>query len=487
MDKISCDIDDVEFILGEIIKFASMEPQALFAFLKDKNEDALCSVPHPSRGGGILICGREAFRRFYFITERLLKTLGDSASDYDDNDVYKKIINNFSKNFIKVGVEINKNAVQSFLSTALKQSRKNHKELIHYIPCVVVHEEKPERFNIGIVEFIRTETFLRENEDKFLKYVDETSEFYRRIWEENSTNNKENKDEIVNDARNKASIFVTELNEYFSDHKWVAKVAIPKCDTKVSRERAEIVINSALDIIKLFFKELHGKGLRLGHDVAVPRKVANLTSDVEEGQKFDISYGWRGADGTYAGDKWYEELTKPRVYPYITGAASALDVRISPKNKMHLKERLLDALSWYGQATSDTLPSTKIVKYVAAWERLVITKKEKDLTSTVCKRIAIFAHETYRKSFQETSRDAKEVYNWRSNLMHGTSSPFTLNIDKNVPIAEKMTQAAIFHAIDIFICLSHRIKNPQPRDLEEEYLRIEKKFLEDLNKIDLGS
>jgi len=481
MDKITQDIEDIYAIFDELKRFASMEFRDYVAHMDANPQDAFCTIPHPFNSG-ILICGHEAFRRFHQITLRHLKTLGDVARDYNESDFGSEIIHHFSDRFLKKSFNVNKDSVQSFLSVAQKQSKKKHKELTHYIPCVIVDEKKPERFNIGIVEFIRMEVFLEENKEKILEEKRNLAESYKKR-QENGTpkTNNENKD-IQKEADEWANIFITELHNYFLEYKWVAKVTIPKCDIKISRCRAEIVIGAALDIIKLFFRELHGKGLRMGHDAYGPENTANLTSEVEKRNKFHISYGWREIRGTYAGDNWFQEMTNPKIYPYIDGAASALNVRISPTNKMHLKERLLDALTWYGQAVSDTLPSTKIVKYVAAWERLVITKKEQDLTSTVCKRIAMLAHDGYQKTFQVTSKDAKEIYNWRSNLMHGTSSPFTLNIENSVPIAEKLTQASIFQAIDIFICLCHRIKDPQPRDLEEEYTRIETKFFQDLEK-----
>ncbi len=204
---------------------------------------------------------------------------------------------------------------------------------------------------------------------------------------------------------------------------------------QLCRYRAEIVVDAALDVLKLFFRELHGKDLRMGHSYTVPEKVATLTVDSDN--YFNISFGWRATKNNYVGDAWFEKLTSPEIHPYLLMSSSAPKARISPEYKTHLTERFLDALSWYGQAISDNLHSTKIVKYVAAWERLVITKKERDLTSTACRRIAMLAYDGCREPYEQTLKKAKDVYEWRSNLMHGTSSPFAPNIKEIVPIAEK--------------------------------------------------
>jgi len=158
--------------------------------------------------------------------------------------------------------------------------------------------------------------------------------------------------------------------------------------------------------------------------------------------------------------------------------SSALKARISPEYKTHLTERFLDALSWYGQAVSDTLHSTKIVKYVAAWERLVITRKEKDLTSTVCRRISMLAYDGCRETYEQTLKKAKDVYEWRSNLMHGTISPFAANIEEIVPIAERLTQSSLFQAVDLFVYLSQKNNKVNAKELEKEYQQREQQYIQ---------
>jgi hypothetical protein len=480
MDKITNDIEDINFIISEIIRFASMEFQELITHIDKNKQDGLCAIKHPFKNSE-LICGQEAFRRFYQITKRhFLNTLKDSASDFDEEDFIQELIKEFSNKFLKNQNEVNKSTVQSFLSATLKKSKAKHKPLTHYIPCVVVGESKPDRFNLGIVEFIRMEIFSDENQKKFSEVKKRDFESITKYYE-NEIKREDSNVEIPSseEIERRADIFVKELTDYFSAYKWVAKVTIPPCDAKVSKNRAEIVVDAALDILKLIFKELHGKDLRMGHSYAVPEKIANLT--VNSDGYFNISFGWRGTRNNYVGNDWFKEITKPEVHPYLQMASSVLDARISPEYKTHLKERFLDALSWYGQAVSDSLPSTKIVKYVAAWERLVITKKEKDLTSTVCRRISMLAYDGCRESYEQTLKKAKDVYEWRSNLMHGTISPFAPNINEIVPVAEKITQSTLFLAVDLFIYLSQKNEKMEAKSLEKEYEQMEQQYIQNNN------
>src|SRR5207253_11346072 len=92
--------------------------------------------------------------------------------------------------------------------------------------------------------------------------------------------------------------------------------------------------------------------------------------------------------------------------------------------------RWLDALNWYGQAVAEQLPAVKIVKYVAALERLTITEEtetdeDRGLTNAVTRRAALFAAGTDVEARNRRREEAREMYKLRSKLMHGQRSPIS--------------------------------------------------------------
>ena len=185
----------------------------------------------------------------------------------------------------------------------------------------------------------------------------------------------------------------------------MAIVEIPECNIKISRQRAERTIEAVFDILKLFFGRTHGENLRQGHSLGFHLDTADLTQD--SNGKFNFVVRMSSQD-TPTGKEWFRVLIEPDS-SYFDAAISTLDSCVDPQYTTHLKERFLDAMAWYGQAISEKQISVQIVKYVAALERLTVTKKlEKGLTDIVVRRTAILSYddtkEGYEKAFKEADK-----------------------------------------------------------------------------------
>jgi hypothetical protein len=89
-----------------------------------------------------------------------------------------------------------------------------------------------------------------------------------------------------------------------------------------------------------------------------------------------------------------------------------------------LNQRLLDALNWFGQAVVEQNAGAKVVKYTAALERLTVTGHVDDgLENLVIKRVAILNQDREDKPLEEIKKQLGELYQCRSDLMHGSLSP----------------------------------------------------------------
>src|ERR1700754_2761659 len=173
MAKHQQDIEDVNFILGEVLRFASMTFQDMKANSEANpdNQDLLFSIPHPE-GQGQYIIGREASRRLYKLGERHLATQRRLLDDSDPRLFYGLLKRELAERFLKRGEEVNKQSVEKTQSAVVKEIKAEHKALTHYIPCVAldVHYEgwpkptdKYKEFDIGPVRFVWTEKFIEEN------------------------------------------------------------------------------------------------------------------------------------------------------------------------------------------------------------------------------------------------------------------------------------------------------------------------------------
>jgi hypothetical protein len=469
--KLEKDIDDIDFIANEIVRYASMEVRDLMAYLREHKEDYWHSVPHPS-GSGNLTVGAAAGRRFYELAARHLSTRPDLKHNFDTELFTAAVKKEFVWTFLKRGEkELSQRVIDKMLAAAVKRAKKEHKALTHYIPCIVVSSKEPEAFRIGPVTFVCMEKFLHDHKEAFEAERESIREDHIRRCQEAIAAGRPAEEIATPDISEKlAERLVGNTVEYFEQFKWIAIVSIPECDVTLSRERAERAIEASLDTLKLFFGRTHGKPLRQGHALGTPPKTAKLTREADG--KFDFSYGWSSQD-TPAGKEWFGVLSGPNE-SYLRAAASALYACVNPQHGSHLNERFLDAMAWYGQAVSEQQTSVRIVKYVAALERLTVTKKlEEGLTSTVTRRTALLSYDGTKEGYERVLEDAEKIYDYRSGLMHGSRSPFDKDLRFVVPLADEITRKALFDSLRIFTELDHEVKNAKAKDLEAKYQKLE--------------
>lgn len=459
-------------MLSELIRFAAMDVRTMMAHLREHKKDAWCNVPHPRDDGGQLTIGEAANRRFYEMAIRHLSTRPDLNHNFEIDAFIAAVKREFVYTFLKKqNSAVNQRTLDRMLSAAVKKAKKAHKALTHYIPCVLVSSSEPEAFRIGPVIFYRMEKFLADHQDAFEASKERIrADHIRRCQEAIAGGRPADSIATPEISEAIATRLVTETAEYFQDFKWIAMVSVPECDVKLSRKRAERTIEAAIDVLKLYFARLHGEGLRQGHSLGPPHKTANLNAEADG--KLNFSYGWNTQD-VPTGKDWMKVLKTPHD-SYLRAAASALNSCVDPQYSYHLVERFLDAMAWYGQAVSEPQTSVQIVKYVAALERLTVTKKLDDgLTTTVIRRTALLSYDKTKDGYERASADAKTVYDCRFGLMHGSVSPFDRELHFVAPIAERITRIALFNTLRIFTDLAGEVEAATGKQLEAEYVRLE--------------
>lgn len=90
---------------------------------------------------------------------------------------------------------------------------------------------------------------------------------------------------------------------------------------------------------------------------------------------------------------------------------------ITPKSNPVLVDRLIDAIFIFRSAMQDNDESPKIVKLTTALERLLNTPKD-NITSTFISRVTLLLN-MFHKDNSDWSSIAKEMYNYRSEIVHG--------------------------------------------------------------------
>jgi hypothetical protein len=281
-------------------------------------------------------------------------------------------------------------------------------------------------------------------------------------------------------SRHHADFLVDNLQKFFSLYDWIAVVTVGKCDPVISRERALLTVEGALNILKLLLSQNHSHRFRIAHKPGLPRDTAELTRFSANTLNIAISHR---LEGNAISDDGFQFISEQEDGFYLRTAEKTLESLIDPSRKAPLNQRFLDALAWYGDAVGELSPAARVVKYVTAAERMTVTEKEHDdsgkargVTEIVTRRAAILCYTPTENDLDDWETAIGDVYNCRSELVHGSLSPFDEQVFAMVNKAEQISRRVLLRGLEFFNTLGLDTPNYSVRKLKENYLQLERHF-----------
>jgi hypothetical protein len=451
MGKPQQDLEDVEAILTEVRRFGSMSFSDLSDHWEEHPEDRGRWL-ETSEGRGFPI-SYEAHLRFVGLTERQ-KAVAAAGHSLHPERLNKAIRQAFVAVFLIDRRPVEQKFVDRMLNRATQAAAAEHDAITHYLPCVVVYRPTPPQFEVGPVRFLTSEKFIsehrevieRDEADRRQKQIDQLKAAGK--WSPQTT--PEDMERLQRERLEQAF-------EYYRSFTWVAEVTVPACDPDISEERAIKAVQGALDVLKLFLGPHRRRGpeLRLAREPG-PSSISSEIVRRKDGFHVTNIYGGEGA---FADEGWYDELRANDPYRHFDRAAAAISGYLDPGVMSAHRDRWLDALNWYGQAVSERQSAAKLVKFVAALERLTVTEESgtEHVTEIVTGRTAFLAshYDTTRPNLGE---DTREIYRWRSDLMHGRTSPLAEGIGDVLRLAYEVVRLALFGALVLFQTLEREGK-----------------------------
>lgn len=121
---------------------------------------------------------------------------------------------------------------------------------------------------------------------------------------------------------------------------------------------------------------------------------------------------------------------------------------ITPKSNPVLVDRIIDAIFIFRSAMQDNDEASKIVKLTTALERLVSTEKE-NISLTFRRRVVLLIN-SYHREGNDWNKIAKEMYQYRSSIVHGSWSMYRQNEPLYAKKYSELTSKAIIAACTIF-------------------------------------
>lgn len=441
MSKEEQNIADAAFVIEELNRFIAMDPRDVIRHIHEHQEDALATLC--AHRGGILFCGKAAYDRFEQIADRTIKRESAEEKTFDRRAYVHALRDAFAEVFIE-GAQpvkpVTQGLVMRFINRARELSTADLVHVTHHLPCIVFYAREPDQFTIGPVTFTTTARFLAQQEEELRRYRDSN---YSAFGADLRKRQPELSDaEVSAESAEFADKHIERIRRYYLEYEWVASVLIPPAHESVSQLRAERTVDAALDALRLFvptFPELY----RRANAPNTPFDTRELMTNTSGRLSSAMCQGGRGAPAL---DGWYESVMRdaPELWQEFERAIGTI-TKGDKSDK--LTQRLIDALNWFGQAVVEANPAAAIVKYTAALERLTITGHvNQGLEAMLIKRVAFLNDDRTDKSAQEIIADLGKLYQMRSDLMHGSLSPYDGTVPAVLRIGWEVTRWSLLGA-----------------------------------------
>ncbi|MBD3730997.1 MAG: hypothetical protein IE933_14995 [Sphingomonadales bacterium] len=429
----------IELLFQELVDFAK---RASADFKSIRDDRALWyELPHPS-GSGSLLTSKVASAAVDELVARALR-LRNLEARVSHGDLKKELGQGLVQRFLSEKRPIDKREADRLLSWAAKRAEGRCGEFTYFYPVRFTFQEEPGEIDLGPVRL----AWLRKFHSSLFAYG---RAYLRECTDEKSL--KWARDQL------------RDALEYYKSYKWFAAATVKGCDEKRAEEAAHDLLTSALDCLYFLI------GRKGTYRVEIGRfKLANdvrALAWIKPNGSMTVQTSRGSLDAMGFRDGWSEDLSRADVLETLDLIRTVLEAKADLRLRRPLASRFLDAARWFGEAVRDRQSFSKIVKFITAIERLVIAGKIEDISETVATRVADLTLESDDRGDWEKKRAiVKKAYGLRSNLVHGSVSPFADDVLRGVSAAGDLSEEVLYTVL-------HRIRKDglvAPDVSEREY------------------
>jgi hypothetical protein len=424
--------EGINFVFGECVRFAKMTIDEL---RQRPRADLFCDLPHPS-GRGKMNCGRAAETRLRDITREVL-ALNKLSGRVSYSTMRRLLGDALVERFLVEKRELNRQQIDRLVSWLGRAALRKCSSHTHLIPCHLMYAEEPGELVLGPVTFRSRKNFRA----RILPSVKAYDPAGDRQWTR----------KLLRDAL-----------QYYRSFNWVAEVTIPPADSEMSERIALGAVTAALNCIHVIFGAGATDKMVIGGPRLTRDNRAHLHLAPDGKLEARLSLGGLGQMGF--GPGWAANLPDSDAARFLTNFGVALEAAANPELERPLSRRVLDAVYWFGEGVRDTTDAARVVKYVTALERLLMTEEHDDIAKIVSHRASAFCLVgDEARSLQDWRDDAVLAYDLRSRLVHGDISPTSADVANGVHIAARLARFVILSVLNHFALTGLRMENVAAR------------------------
>lgn len=371
--------------------------------------------------------------RLAALAQRYLASSREGRGRIDPGVYAETVRRELTGRFVHQGREPDRTQATRMLAAALRRAAADIADRTHFIPCRLFGGAGPVGLAVGPVAFRPAAGFRDAHGDA-----------------------------IAADPHCAAVV-----EREFAPWGWAAEVTVRGCDRTVSRERALLAVDGALDMLRLHAGAERAGVLGRAGAPGLPATAAGIWAD---------SRGRLNAAPVAAApcaDALLQEFHAGDGRDWIDRAGETLRPLADPSLAWPLAARFREAASWYGRGVAESYVAARIADFVTAIERAVVAGEHADLWRTVTRRAAILAAAAEGGELAAWRRRAKAIYEMRSQLVHGVLSPFAAEAAEAAPLAAVLARAALRGTLAFFETLGLTRARFSADRLDAEFGKLE--------------
>tara|TARA_R100001129_G_scaffold950_1_gene808 strand:+ start:110 stop:1501 length:1392 start_codon:yes stop_codon:yes gene_type:complete len=415
----------LELLFEELADFA-VRATADFKSVREEF-DPWYSLPQHS-GSGSILTSKKASALLDQLTEHALR-LRNLEARVSHGDLKKEIGEEAVRRFLKEERAIDRQQADRLLSWAAKRAEGRCGEFKYFFPVRFTFQEEPHQIDLGSVKLKWLQRFDADLFGHTKKYLASQKDEKSREWSRKH---------------------LRQAIEYYESYKWFAEVTIRGCDEKRAEDLAYELATSALDCLYFLIGRKGTYRVEIGRFKLASDHRALAWIKPNGTMMVQTSHGSLDAMGFK--DGWSKDLERPDVQESLDLIRTLLDTKANLTLRRPLANRFLDAARWFGEGVRDKKSHSKIVKFITSIERLVVAGKSEDISETVATRVADLTIESdHLADWVEKKKLVKRAYALRSDLVHGSVSPFSDPVLKGVSSCGDLAEEVLHIAL-------HRIR-----------------------------
>jgi hypothetical protein len=418
---------DIEFLLSECTRIHEQSRDMTLAEVIRQLPDSDLRGSLQLPDGRTIFCGVEALRRLRDLTTQALRQ-SDASGTVEPETVYRTFEPLMIQRFVVEQQAPDAEQLEGVLSAAIDEAKETRSNATHFVPCRLMYVKGPEAFAVGPVTFRSRESFHQYMEARFGVYVKSG----------NSPEQREYCSRLLDQARH-----------YYDGFGWVGEVTILACDPKTSKRRAFLAITAALDILHLLFGAYHTERMVVGGPRLADDHRAHLY--LNEDGYLDVSCSSSATSALGFKDGWDKFFERDDFAILLRAASKAIAPLVNPSIRQPLGVRFVDATSWFGDAAREQSYAAGVVKASNALEHLLATGERHGITKRLSERAAALCFDPERdENFAEVVEKFVKLYSLRSDLVHGSLSPFDPEVEQRCGLVLELAQRALCSALGFF-------------------------------------